>query len=210
MSRIKDITGQRFGRLTAIRHAGFATDRASLWECKCDCGNIKTVRRGNLLNGKTLSCGCLGKERRLSANTRHNMASSPIYFAWYTMKARCSNPGSNKYKMYGARGIKVCKEWEKDFMVFYSYVSKLPHFGEKGRTLDRIDDNGNYEPGNVRWATAREQANNTRRNIFFEVDGEKYSVRSYSEKTGIPMQKVYYEFIRKPREAKQKGEQSCQ
>ena len=80
------------------------------------------------------------------------------------MKNRCFNPKSLKYKDYGGRGITVCEEWRNDFIKYYEYVSKLPHFNEKGYSIDRINDNGNYEPGNVRWATAKEQANNTRRN----------------------------------------------
>lgn len=208
MSKLIDITGQRFGRLTVIRKAGHAADRTTLWECKCDCGNTTIVRRGNIIYGRTLSCGCLGKERRAETNTKHNMSDMPLYYAWSTMRSRCANPKSHKYKMYGERGIKVCREWKNNFKAFYDHVSKLPHFGEEGRTLDRINDNGDYEPGNVRWATAKEQANNTRRNVFFEVNGERYSVRGYAEKFKIPYDRVYYNFVRKPREmACQKGEQ---
>ena len=207
MSKLIDITGQRFGRLTVMRKAGHAADRSTLWECKCDCGNTTIARRGNIIYGRTLSCGCLGKERRAETNTKHNMSDMPLYYAWSTMRSRCANPKSHKYKMYGERGIKVCREWKNDFKAFYDHVSKLPHFGEEGRTLDRINDNGDYEPGNVRWATAKEQANNTRRNVFFEVNGERYSVRGYAEKFGIPYDRVYYNFVRKPREmACQKGE----
>lgn len=207
MGKVIDLTGQRFGRWTVLEYKGTTgRSRTSLWLCKCDCGNVSVVTKSNLMRKVSRSCGCLGKEIRLAANTKHNMAYSPHYFAWYTMKARCNNPKHKNYKIYGARGIRVCEEWEKDFMTFYNYVSKLPHFGEEGRTLDRINDDGNYEPGNVRWATPREQANNTRRNVFFEVNGIKYTAREYAEKYGEPYDKVYYKFITKPRiEAKKKG-----
>lgn len=208
---IQDLTGQKFGRLTVLEYKGPAKDRGAMWLCECECGNKPIVRANNLRSGKSRSCGCLARERAIEKCTRHNMSNTSLYYAWNTMRSRCSNPKSHKYKMYGARGIKVCKEWENDFKKFYDYVSQLPHFEEKGRTLDRINDNGNYEPGNVRWATPGEQANNTRRNVFFEVNGIRYSPREYAEKYGEPYDKVYYKYILKPREeAKKKGEKTCQ
>lgn len=206
MGKVIDLTGQRFGRWTVLEYRGTAwKSRTSQWLCKCECGNTSVVSKCNLVSGISRSCGCLGKEHRLAAVTKHKMAKNPHYFAWFTMRARCNNCKHKNYDMYGGRGIRVCEEWEKDFMTFYNYVSKLPHFGEEGRTLDRINDNGDYEPGNVRWATPREQANNTRRNVFFEVNGIKYTAREYAEKYGEPYDKVYYKYIKKPRiEAKRK------
>lgn len=198
MGNIIDLTGQKFGRWTVLRFCGLKR-RESQWECKCECGNVHVVGRGNLVSGRSQSCGCLREERLSAAISKHNMSEDPLFFAWHTMKARCYSAKNHSFKNYGARGIGVCEKWKNSFKDFYDYVSKLPHYKEKGYTLDRIDVNGNYEPGNVRWATASQQAANTRRNVFFEKDGIIYSPRSFSDKYGIPYEKVYHEFITKPK-----------
>ena len=206
MGNIIDLTGQKFGKLTVLKYFGPDKDRGATWLCRCECGNMPVVRGGNLRNGHSKSCGCVTRERALQANTKHGKAHTPLYFAWYTMNKRCKDPRSHRYKRYGQRGISVCEEWQHDFQAFYDHVSKLPHFQEKGYTLDRIDNNGNYEPGNVRWATPREQANNTRRNVFFEVNGVTYSPREYAEKFGESYDKVYYKYILAPREKAKRKE----
>lgn len=162
MGKIKCLKGQRFGRLVVLEQDGRDKNRNIKWKCRCDCGNIKTVLSGHLVSGRTKSCGCYMNEARIINNTTHGMSKTPLYNAWRGMLSRCLLKTSMSYKNYGGRGITVCDEWKDDFQSFYDYVSQLPHFGEKGYSLDRINNNGNYEPGNVKWSTRKEQANNRR------------------------------------------------
>lgn len=162
---MKNRVGQTFGRLTVIEYAGKDNFHHSRWLCKCECGNKKIISSHSLTSGTTVSCGCYNKEiiKKQKSNLRHGFWGTKIYTDWKAMKQRCANSKSRSYQWYGARGIKVCDEWKNDFMSFYNHVSKLPHFGEDGYSLDRINNDGNYEPGNVRWATAKEQIHNRRR-----------------------------------------------
>ena len=121
------------------------------------------------------------------------MAGSKIYNCWNRMKRRCLNPKNKDFKHYGGRGITVCEEW-KDFQKFYEYVSQLPHFGEKGYSIDRIDVNGNYEPGNVRWADKYTQSRNRRNINLIEFDGELVTLTEISKRTGISLQTLYSRF----------------
>lgn len=153
-----DLTGKRFGKLTVFEFVETKNGH-SYWLCKCDCGNLQKASSCNLKRSHVVSCGCVKNEGN---NVKHGKSKSKIYLCWQNMKTRCYNVKSDDYKNYGGRGIKVCDEWH-DFRNFYNHVSTLPHFGELGYTLDRINVNGNYEPGNVRWATAKEQARNRRK-----------------------------------------------
>lgn len=161
-----DLIGRRFGRLLVTRKTDERERRRVIWECACDCGNIWRGRGDSLLSGATRSCGCFNKEKQeswASSNTKHGASKTRLYSNWKRMKQRCSSPKHPRYTDYGGRGIKVCPEWFQDYQSFYDYVSKLPHFDEPGYTLDRLNNDGNYEPGNVRWATAKEQAQNKHR-----------------------------------------------
>lgn len=156
--RFKDMTGQRFTRLTCITPIG-SNSTGMQWECKCDCGNIKNVQRGNLISGTVKSCGCLREEinKGNKHGVIHGKSGSKTYASWEAMIQRCCNPKSTGYASYGGRGIIVCESWK----IFDNFIWDM---GERpiGKTLDRINVNGNYEKVNCRWATVSEQNYNKR------------------------------------------------
>jgi hypothetical protein len=135
----------------------------AMWLCECDCGNTVIVCGCNLRDGHTQSCGCLKSIVTAKRNFVDGKAMTRLHNVWKQIKQRCTNPNNDNYKNYGGRGITMCQEWQDSFQAFYDYVSNLPHFNEKGRSIDRINNNGNYEPNNIRWATAHEQNLNQRR-----------------------------------------------
>lgn len=130
---------------------------------RCKCGNIFSSRITTIKNKRTNSCGCLYKEAMDRGITHGLSRRNPIYKKWKSIKGRCYNPNVCNYKYYGGRGIKMTDEWINNAPAFIEYVRSLPKYGEPGLTLDRINNNGNYEPGNLRWATHKEQMNNTRK-----------------------------------------------
>src|SRR5262245_49604639 len=158
-----DMTGQRVGRVTVLREAGYTNNGAIRWLCLCDCGREFITTGKHLRKGETRSCGCVRYEKLTARNTTHNLSDHRLYVRWAGIIARCTNRNNISFKNYGGRGISVCLEWRDSFPAFLAHVSALPHFGEPGRSIDRIDNDGNYEPGNVRWATRKEQQANKRR-----------------------------------------------
>jgi hypothetical protein len=166
--------GQRFGRWTVLEPGRYLThggNRRPAAECRCDCGTIRVVRLDQMRGGMSLSCGCLNGElaaaRFRAELTIHGLSRHPLYRTWNTMRQRCENPRAKDYPRYGARGIAVCVEW-RDVTAFITWIEANIGPRPAGRTLDRIDNDGHYEPGNVRWATAKEQsANRSRKAAMF-------------------------------------------
>ena len=190
--KLIDLTGKRFGYITVLRRYGHSKNEVT-WLCKCDCGNKTVVVGQELRRGNTKSCGCFKGSLISIANTKHGGSKKHIkerlYRIWYGMKTRCEHSHSKPYKDYGGRGITVCDEWKKDYSAFREWA--LANGYADDLTIDRIDNNGNYEPSNCRWATIKEQSNNTRKNCYLEFRGEKKTASQWAELLGINVSTIY-------------------
>lgn len=186
MPKIYDLTGQKFNRLFVLNKTDSrCSDGALIWLCVCDCGNLITVRAADLKSNHTKSCGCLRVETS-STNTpavTHGMSDTVEYGTRTSMIQRCTNPNSQQYSNYGGRGIKVCDRWLNSFENFYADMGPRP---SPEHSLDRYPNNdGNYEPGNCRWATKEEQCNNTRNNINIVYQNKQYTVAQLARESNI-------------------------
>lgn len=162
MGKFADISGYKFGRLTVIEKSGSHKKGYALWLCCCECGETTIVRSDKLKSGNTMSCGCLMSEKFSEKKVKHGLSKSPIYTVWRGMKSRCYNKNHVGYKNYGGRGIEICDEWKEDFERFYIFCVK--NKWRKGLEIDRINNNGNYEPSNCRFVTPSENNKNKRNN----------------------------------------------
>ncbi len=159
--RVRLDFNKKYGRLTLLT---CLEGRYTTWRCRCDCGNEIKVQAGRLKSGHTQSCGCLRKETTIKTNKaqkKHGMCFTPEYKAWANMKDRCTKSNHKQYKDYGGRGIKVCEHWLESFENFYADMGPKP-FPKILYSIDRINNDGNYEPNNCRWATSKQQADNRR------------------------------------------------
>lgn len=177
---IRDLTDQRFGRLTAIRVL-YVAKHTAYWLCLCDCGTEATVSRGNLHQGTVQSCGCLARGTRFTAT--HGRSRTAEYRAYQRMFERTANPRHHSFANYGARGITVCDRWRgpEGYLKFRSDMGQRP----AGCSIDRIDPDGNYEPPNCRWATPAEQARNKRTNRLVTYQGETLCMADWAMRLGI-------------------------
>lgn len=177
---VVDRTGERHGRLLVLSRAANKVEPSGAvraqWNCACDCGGTITVPGHSLSRGLTRSCGCLLREKE----SKHGMSRTAIYRIWNLMRQRCTNANSTHYASYGGRGITVCPEW-MEFENFYRDMGDRP----AGLTLERIDNDKGYEPGNVRWASRLEQGNNRRTNVFITHDGQTKTVAEWGRETGL-------------------------
>lgn len=186
MAKLKDLTGQRFGRWSVVCEA---TKKGShrYWHCLCDCGNESDVYVGSLSRGVSMSCGCQRDEETARRNFKHGVCDGchtkpppRTYNCWRNMKARCQNPKNHKYPVYGGRGITVCAKWQT-FAGFYADMGDCPD----GMSIDRINNDGNYEPSNCRWATVEQQMSNQSTNTNLTFYGKTMTVSQWARELGI-------------------------
>lgn len=178
----KDISGMRFGSWTALREAG-KRGKLITWLCKCDCGTEREVIGGHLRNGKTKSCGCMLPKGASHSRFKHGMSETPEFKIWLQILTRCTNPNTKDWEHYGGKGISVCERWKSDFLSFFADMGPRP---SSKHSIDREDISRDYEPGNCRWATPIEQARNTSRTRWVELEGQKVSLAEACERTGVP------------------------
>lgn len=177
-----DFIGKRFGRLVVLE---VYRDRFLFAKCICDCGTMKEkVGVSGLKSGGIVSCGCYRKE--VFVNKSHGMAGTPTYRVWKGILSRCYNTHRKVYYRYGGRGITVCERWRHSFENFYADMGIMP----EGMELDRIDNNGNYEPKNCRWTTPKEQARNRRSNLYLTYNEKRMSLAEFAEITGIKYERL--------------------
>lgn len=176
MAAFKDLTGLRFGRLSVL-HRTRSLNKRVLWLCRCDCGVEKEVVGGNLNSGWTKSCGCLTSELHIARITTHGMTGTPLFGVWKGMRRRCNDVGNKSFKNYGGRGIRVCDRWS-DFSNFHA---DMVDGYEQGLTIERRDNDKDYEPGNCLWVPKKDQSKNRRLGELWDLK----STPTASNKSGV-------------------------
>lgn len=198
---MKDLTGEKFGRLTVARHIPSPDTRHHYFLCTCECGKEKVFRADHLESGRSGSCGCLKSEKAAEKGRgfgervkKHGHAAgfdtTPTYCTWQSMKARCLDKNHKQFKNYGGRGIKVCDAW-MDFPAFLYDMGERP----KGKTIERIDNGGNYEPGNCVWATPKQQSRNKRTNRIIMAFGKNTTIAELAEDHGLTYNALYARIV---------------
>lgn len=186
MCKLIDLVGQRFGRLTVIEKVK-SNDKNSRWLCQCDCGNNVSISRVHLMNGHVQSCGCYRKEVAAENShvlkMKHGLSEVKLYGVWANMKYRCYNPHCKAYKDYGGRGISVCPEWLSGFTGFYSWAIGAGY--KEGLSIDRINNDGNYEPSNCRWVTMKIQSANRRNSSLYTFNGKTQGLKQWADEYGM-------------------------
>lgn len=182
-----DLTGRVFGRWSVIKLSHKDEKSALFWECLCSCGTRRPVFGGDLKRGSSVSCGCHRDELSVARSTTHNLARHPAYRSFIKMKVRCFNKKDGNYYLYGARGITVCERWENSFENFWEDMGPA---WQPGLSVERDNVNGNYEPGNCRWATPKEQANNRRSNVIIETPKGRMNIQQAADTFGLTHQTI--------------------
>lgn len=184
--------GQEFGRLTVVKLAYVKRNKYNqnieYYLVKCVCGNEKIIVKTSLTANLTRSCGCLKQEILHERNIKHSLKGTRLYSIWKGIKARCYNKNNPSYDYYGGRGVRVCKEWLSNPKAFCDWAMEKNY--KDNLTIDRIDNNGNYEPSNCRWATMKEQSRNKRNNRIITHKGEARCLNEWSEITGLKRETI--------------------
>lgn len=201
---MKTLLGKKIGKLIVLEES---KTRNNYFLCQCECGNLKEIRKDHLKRGEIKSCGCLLKKDNMKTETRkkvmnqlkiknqkyNNLSHTKLYRVWYDIKRKCCDKNYFKYKWYGARGIKICSEWENDFLNFYNWAINNGFDGKldwRKCTIDRIDNNGNYEPNNCRFVDLKTQAQNTRKNINIKFLGQTHCLSEWSRILKMSKKKI--------------------
>ena len=195
MERYENLTGKKFGKLTAIAYNG-KRGRKSYWVCQCECGGLKEVRADSLKAGKIQSCGCLKREQdkiNLDRAT-HAMSHKRLYEIWQGMKSRCYNPNDARYANYGGRGIMICQAWQNDFLAFYNWA--IAHGYSDTLTIDRIDNDRGYSPENCRFASNKDQCRNRSTNINIRIGNATKTLTEWCEIFKLDYKTVHARFYR--------------
>lgn len=185
---VLDLKGKRFGRWTVLKLDEEKTEKVR-WICECDCGSVKSVLRCSLRSGRSISCGCHRKEFLSELKKGHGLTNTRLHNIWGNMKSRCNDREDDRY---GGRGIKVCQEWENDFLSFFNWSLKNGY--KENLTIDRIDNDGDYKPSNCRWVTREVQNNNTSLNVVVEVNGEVLTLAEISKKYNIGYSAIHHRY----------------
>lgn len=185
--------GKAYGRWTIVGDGGLDCRRKTLWLCKCQCGQERLVVASDLVRGHTKSCGCLSREMLRASRVTHGESKrghwTAEYVVWMGIRARCLHPQDASYPRYGGRGIRMCERWRRSFAAFLADVGRRP---SSAHSLDRYPNNdGHYEPGNVRWATLAEQSRNRRTNRFVRIGSRTMCVTDWVRHLGIPKSTFY-------------------
>ena len=197
----ENVTDKQFGKLIVLGDADSYIEPSGrqrrIVTAKCDCGDVKNYRLEDLRSGATQSCGCLRNEQIIKANTTHGHASNGListeYRIWRGMKVRCENERSKYFNNYGARGVSIHDRWKDSFEQFYQDMGPRP---SKDHSLDRIDNNGNYEPSNCKWSTKKEQNNNKRNNTLVEYNGKIQTVAQWASEYNLNYNTLFYRLAR--------------
>ena len=194
MGKKLELIGSKFHRLLVVSPSD---DRDSqglvLWNCLCDCGTEKLVSGSALKRGRIKSCGCAqfdAIKQTCKTNRTHYKSTSPEYMVWRSMKKRCTLQSDPGYKIYGGRGISFCVRW----LDFENFLSDMGNRPSEKHSIERVDVNGNYEPSNCVWATAKEQANNRTNNIKIDFEGKAMTIANLAEKVGINRITIYWRY----------------
>lgn len=197
--QLNDMISRKFGMLTVIEFAGYHTTpcgtKRRLWKCRCDCGAEKIVQEPNLKNGTTKSCGCWKYRKIKEHNTKHGGSKDRLYGIWKNMKRRCNDSRDSHYATYGGKGIKVCDEWASDYSSFkqWAYENGYDENAITGDcSIDRIDNDGDYEPSNCRWTNRIQQANNTSKNRYVTLNGKRLTIAEFARIMNISQFKARY------------------
>jgi len=189
--------GDQFGRLTVVGEGLPTKNGSRKWDCVCICGGVNSVISAALNSGKTTSCGCIYRESRPFTNRKHGESRKTTeYKTWAHIQDRCYNPNNKKYYRYGLRGIIVCERWlgENGYENFLSDMGRKP---TSKHSLDRIDNNGNYEPSNCRWATSEQQSRNRSNNVWIEYLGERKVLQQWADELKVTGTAIQYQINRK-------------
>lgn len=192
MATFNDITGKRFGRLTAIRctRRGAKGIGVTMWLCVCDCGKEKIIQSAHLVNGSSKSCGCLQREIAKTVNTKHGIKGTRLYDIFENMISRCYNPRCPAFSDYGGRGIAICDTWLQDRQLFFRWAQESGYTDEL--SIDRINNDKGYSPDNCMWASSKQQNRNRRSNVFITINGVTKVLCEWAQEVGLSHKTISY------------------